>query len=165
MQPWFADLLISSFAYAKQGASDGSGVEQTLATAAPQATRRAFETADAQISMLADAPQAVQTASLESSLREADQDPKEYQNLMEAWLKGDDHTLYQRDVLKLKRETPALYTRLIEDRNAAWTNVLADRLKGHGHVVVVVGAGHLVGPGGAPARLRALGFTVEGPAE
>jgi uncharacterized protein YbaP (TraB family) len=29
--------------------------------------------------------------------------------------------------------------------------------------VVVVGAGHLLGPGGLPQRLRALGYRVEGP--
>jgi hypothetical protein len=31
------------------------------------------------------------------------------------------------------------------------------------HPVVVVGAGHLIGPQGLPQRLRALGYRVEGP--
>jgi uncharacterized protein YbaP (TraB family) len=41
--------------------------------------------------------------------------------------------------------------------------VLDARLKGHGHTVVVVGIGHLIGPDGVPARLRALGYSVTGP--
>ena len=32
-----------------------------------------------------------------------------------------------------------------------------------GRTVMVVGAGHLAGPDGVPAQLRALGFKVEGP--
>jgi uncharacterized protein YbaP (TraB family) len=36
-------------------------------------------------------------------------------------------------------------------------------MKGHGRTVVVVGVGHLIGPGGVPARLRALGYSVTGP--
>jgi hypothetical protein len=36
-------------------------------------------------------------------------------------------------------------------------------MKGHGRTVVVVGVGHLIGPDGVPARLRALGYSVTGP--
>jgi uncharacterized protein YbaP (TraB family) len=163
MQPWFADMLVSSFAYAKLGAKQDAGVEESLAKAAPKARRMAFETAQQQIGMVADAPLAVQVASLESSLKEADQDPDEYRNLVADWLKGDGKALYRHEVLTLKRETPELFDRLIVQRNAAWTDILTERLKGRGHVVVVVGAGHLVGPEGVPARLRALGFVVDGP--
>ncbi|HUO22946.1 MAG TPA: TraB/GumN family protein [Caulobacteraceae bacterium] len=163
MQPWFADMVVSSVAYTRLGASDGAGVEQTLANAAPQAARRAFETAEQQIALLADAPAAVQVQSLDSSLKEAAQDPDEYKNLVSAWLRGDGRTIYRHDVLGLKRDTPALFGPLIEARNAAWTRTLAERLKRPGHVVVVVGAGHLLGPGGVPARLRALGYQVDGP--
>ena len=52
---------------------------------------------------------------------------------------------------------------LIQRRNAAWTRAIAERLAGSGETVIVVGAGHLVGPDSVPALLRARGIKVEGP--
>ncbi|HVY35158.1 MAG TPA: TraB/GumN family protein [Caulobacteraceae bacterium] len=163
MQPWFADLVVSSFAYAKSGGAAQDGVEDQLAQAAPQAPRKAFETAEQQIDMIADAPQKAQVASLEASLREAATDPDEYTRLVDAWMRGDGGEIYRHDILTLRRDAPDLFKILITQRNAAWTSVLAERLKAPGHVVVVVGAAHLLGPDGVPARLRALGFKVDGP--
>jgi len=163
MRPWFVDLLVSSFSYMQDGAGQQDGVEAQLAQAAPQAARRAFETAAQQVEMVSGAPQDAQIASLESSLREADSDPDEYRRMLDAWLKGDGQEIYQHDVLTLRKDAPDLFRILITERNAAWTRVLAGRLGGTGHVVVVVGAAHLLGPDGLPARLRALGFQVDGP--
>ena len=63
----------------------------------------------------------------------------------------------------LRETSPTLYRRLVIERNARWTQVLDARMKGHGRTVVVVGVGHLIGPDGVPARLRALGYSVTGP--
>ena len=163
LQPWYADLLISASAYGDAQQSDG--VEGVLAKAAPTARREAFETVSSQIAIIADAPIKAQVASLESTLKDVGKGKDEYQKLIDAWLRGDDDALYKHDVLTLKTDSPDLFRALITDRNAAWTHTLAQRLKGKGHVTVVVGAGHLIGPDGVPARLRALGFTVDGPAE
>jgi uncharacterized protein YbaP (TraB family) len=165
MQPWFADLLVSSFAYAPSGGAPQDGVEEQLAKAAPPAQQKAFETAEQQIDMVAGAPLDAQIASLDSSLKEAADDPEEYARLVAAWMKGDGRSIYQHDVLALRDEAPVLFQRLIAERNAAWTRTLAERLRGSGQVVVVVGAAHLLGPGGVPARLRALGFRVDGPTD
>ena len=58
---------------------------------------------------------------------------------------------------------PGLYARLVTERNERWLTTLKARLDGSGRTVVVVGVGHLVGQDGLPARLRALGYSVEGP--
>ena len=63
----------------------------------------------------------------------------------------------------MRNASPTLFRRLVSDRNARWTLTLDERLKGRGRTVVVVGMGHLIGPDGVPARLRALGYEVEGP--
>ena len=113
--------------------------------------------------MFADAPAAEQIASLEQTLREVDSDPKSYQRLLDAWMSGDPRKIEKEGLTPLRRASPALYRRLVTERNARWVQTIAQRMKGSGRTVMVVGAGHLAGPDGVPARLRALGFKVEGP--
>ena len=65
--------------------------------------------------------------------------------------------------IPLWKASPTLYKRLITERNARWADQLRRRLKGRGVVIVIVGMGHLIGPQGVPARLRAMGVAVDGP--
>jgi uncharacterized protein YbaP (TraB family) len=164
LKPWLADIALSAAAFKKVGADGEDGVEQAVAAAVPPAAqRRAFETAREQIQILSGASQADQIASLSETMKEMEQDPDEYQRLLRAWMAGDLKALDAEALEPLRKASPSLFRRLLTDRNARWTQILDARLKGHGRTVVVVGMGHLIGPGGVPARLRALGYQVEGP--
>jgi hypothetical protein len=92
-----------------------------------------------------------------------DEKPNEYQTLLNAWMGSDIATLDAEAIKPLRDASPALFRRLVLDRNARWTQILDARMKGHGRTVVIVGVGHLIGPDGVPARLRALGYSVAGP--
>ena len=163
-QPWFAEIALATAVFAKHGATGSDGVEATIAREAPaKAQRKAFETAEEQIDLFAGAPMADQIASLKQTLDELDDGPAAFTDLLKAWVEGDIKGLQENAVEPVRRASPRLYARLIADRNARWTKLLAERMKGAGETVVVVGAGHLVGQDGVPARLRALGFQVEGP--
>ena len=164
MQPWMAELVLASTVFARQGASGSDGVETVLSRSAPAtARRRAFETASEQIALFADTPLPDQIASLEETLDEVAEGPAAYDKLVKAWTADEVKALEKTALDPVRRASPRLFARLISERNARWTQVLAERMKGSGETVVVVGAGHLLGPGGVPARLRALGFQVEGP--
>jgi uncharacterized protein len=163
-QPWLAEIALAGAVFAKHGASGSDGVEQSVARSVPaSAQRKAFETAEQQIDMFAGSPMADQIASLKETLDEIDDGPAAFKALLDAWVAGDVKVLQEKAVEPVRRASPRLYARLINDRNARWAKVLSDRMKGSGRTVVVVGAGHLVGPDGVPARLRAMGFAVEGP--
>jgi hypothetical protein len=70
----------------------------------------------------------------------------------------------ERDALApLQKVSPTLFDRLLGSRNRAWAKVLTERMRHGGQIVVVVGVGHMLGPGGLPALLRADGLDVEGP--
>ena len=164
MQPWMADLTLSIAEDARSGASASDGVEgQIQALTSPTTRRRAFETASQQIGFLAGAPVKDQIASLNWTVSEIQKDPTSYQRAIDEWMSGDLAGL-ERDALDpLRQISPTLFTRLIDGRNRHWASVLEARLQQPGSVVVVVGVGHLIGPGGVPALLRAKGFRVDGP--
>jgi uncharacterized protein YbaP (TraB family) len=163
LRPWLAELTIAQAEYARDGAFADQGVERQLAAAAPRARRHAFETAGQQIDMFAGAPVADQVASLQDTLREIQEDPGAYHRLTQAWLDGNLEAIDKDAVQPLRRISPTLFRILLSDRNAAWRRTLLQRLQGRGKVVVIVGVGHLIGPGGLPQLLRDAGVRVDGP--
>ncbi len=170
LKPWLAELSIGEAAYARDGATPDQGVERRLADAAPQAARKAFESTRQQIAMFSNTPRSVQTASLEDTLRELQDDPNQSQRLIQAWLRGDLAAIDKEGVQALRQSSPALFKVLLTNRNAAWSRTLLKRLRSrplHGarpaRIVVVVGVGHLTGPGGLPELLARKGVRVDGP--
>ncbi len=164
MRPWLAEVTISIAMDARMGASATDGVEARIeALAPPTAHRRAFETAAQQIGFLAGSPMETQVASLDETLNEIEDRPETYDKVVQDWQAGDVAALKIDALDPLLAAAPVLYQRLIVERNARWVRTIQRRLAGHGVTVMVVGAGHLIGPDGVPTMLRARGVTVEGP--
>lgn len=170
LRPWLAELTVSAAAYAKDGATPDQGVERQLAEAAPSARRRSFETVAQQIAMFSSTPVSVQVDALQDTLKELMDDPDQARRMIDAWLAGDLKAIDREGVEELKRSSPAMFKVLLTDRNAAWEKVLLERLetppaRGNppARMVVVVGVGHLAGPGGLPQMLRKRGVRVDGP--
>ncbi len=163
LKPWLAEVALGAGLYGQIGAASGHGVEATIsATAPPSAQRKALETPAAQIALFNEASIVDQIASLRGSMDEIEADPDTFATLIDAWMAGDVARL-AREITTMRDTAPRMFRRLIVQRNMAWTATLDTRLKGRGRTVVVVGAGHLVGEDGLPARLRALGYSVTGP--
>ena len=164
LRPWLAEVALGGAAYRKAGAGGDDGVERAVAAQVPAtAARRAFETPREQIDLLAAAPLAEQLASLRETLKEMEDQPDEFAILVRAWMAGDLKALDRQALEPLRKASPSLFRRVVTERNARWAQALDARLKGRGRTVVVVGMGHLIGPDGLPARLRALGYRVQGP--
>jgi hypothetical protein len=164
MQPWMAELTLGVAEDVRGGASGSDGVEQTLQTLTPASVqRRAFETAAEQIEFLAGSPVADQVASLSATVDEIDDDPGAYRRVVDEWMAADIAGLQRDAIDPVVKVSPRLYERLVGQRNRRWVQTLTERLKRPGRIVVVVGAGHLIGPRGVPALLRAQGFRVDGP--
>lgn len=164
LQPWLAEIALAGATYRKAGADTSSGVEQAIAAEAPRAVRRfAFETPEQQLKIFAETPIPEQVASLDETVKEMESDPDEFSSLLRAWMAGDVAALDREALRPLRQASPDLFRRIVVERNERWLKVIRGRLRGHGRTVVVVGVGHLIGPEGLPARLRALGYSVEGP--
>ncbi|MBI1200531.1 MAG: hypothetical protein GC203_21940 [Phenylobacterium sp.] len=164
LEPWLAEVALGGAVYRKAQADTANGVEQAIAAAAPPgAQRRALETPAQQIAFFDGAPLADQLTSLRQTIAEIDDDPEGYKELVAAWMAGDVKALDKEALAPMRKTTPGVFRRLVTERNAAWVRELDARLKGRGRTVVVVGVGHLIGKGGLPAQLRALGYSVSGP--
>jgi len=164
LEPWLAEVAIAGASYRAAGADTESGVEKTVEAAAPPNVKRmALETPAEQLSLFDQSPLDEQIASLNQTVRELSDDPEAFGKLVRAWMGGDVRALDEEALEPMRKASPELYKRLVTDRNARWIGELDARLKGRGRTVVVVGVGHLVGSGGLPSRLRALGYSVTGP--
>jgi uncharacterized protein YbaP (TraB family) len=166
MRPWLADATLSIAADARSGALASEGVERQIDTQAPSSTkRRALETAADQIGVLAGGSMDEQIDLLAVTLDEVETRPDRYPVLVRAWSSGDLDTLRKEALDPLNAASPRAYRALITDRNRRWIRGIEHRLRRGGDILVVVGVGHLIGPGGLPALLRADGLTVAGPTE
>jgi hypothetical protein len=164
LKPWLAEIRLSVASYRDLGASRDLGVEHLiLAGARPDARQRAFETPDEQVGYLASGGLPDQIASLEETFGELEAGPGGFQRLVHAWLTGDLKALSAESLDPLAKAAPAVYRTMVVQRNQHWLKILLARLNEPGDAVVVVGVGHLIGPEGLPALLRAQGVKVDGP--
>jgi uncharacterized protein YbaP (TraB family) len=80
--------------------------------------------------------------------------------LTDLWQAGDVDGI-ARDFDAEMRATPLLRERLLVARNKRWADWIAGIMARPGKVFIAVGAGHLGGPDGLLAQLRARGLAVE----
>ena len=164
MRPWFAAIVLSLAVLERMGASPEAGVDKILEAEAVRdgKTLRYFETPEQQIALFADVPMALQIEALEATLEQLADEADSLNTMFAAWRVGDLGALA--DVVFEGFETlpPIYYESLFTRRNAAWTDTLETLMRTEaGSVLVVVGAGHLIGPDSVVEMLRARGFEVE----
>lgn len=163
LRPWAAALTLETLPLIKAGYDPAKGVDQMLKTKAAAMGKpvHGLETAAQQLHFFADLPQATEVELLRSALDEAAEGPAMIGTLLEAWSKGDVAAL-DKDLNELtERKYRDLYTILIVNRNRAWAERIAERLKsGPGVIFIAVGAGHLVGPDSLQRALKQRGISV-----
>ena len=162
LRPWLANLTLEAALFAEMGADVNAGVDRLLERRARErgALIRYLETAAQQVGILSNLPLAVQVAALERALEVFEEDPKIGERLLRAWRRGDDKAL-TRLVFADSERLPDYYVALFDRRNRVWLDEIIAALDGAETVLMVVGAGHLLGPAGLPALLRARGIAVE----
>ncbi|MFK2903483.1 TraB/GumN family protein [Dyella ginsengisoli] len=161
MRPWLATLTLTLAPLTKAGLDPARGVDRQLRDMMAKAGKpvRALETAEEQIHFLADMPTRLQLDMLRQTVHEADHASVELQALLDAWQAGDDAAIARLENELMKRETPALYQRLLVQRNAVWAGRIKAMLDTPGTVFIAVGAAHLAGPDSVQAQLQKLGIS------
>ena len=163
MRPWLAALTLATAPLLKAGLDPQHGVDKQLKAQmlAAGKTVLGLETAEQQIRFLADMPDATQLAFLRSTLKDIDHGPAELGALIDAWKAGDVERIARIEDEDMRQQSPALYQRLLVERNQAWATKIAALLKQPGTTFIAVGAAHLAGPDSVQMQLRKLGIKTE----
>jgi uncharacterized protein YbaP (TraB family) len=96
---------------------------------------------------------------MKTTLKEIETLKKDFGEIIKAWEVGDSNRLAKL-LNEAKGESPALFKRLLTDRNESWMPKLVELANGKTNAIVIVGAGHLVGKEGLVERLQAKGFKI-----
>jgi uncharacterized protein YbaP (TraB family) len=164
-RPWFAALVIEVGYMNQRHLTPDAGVDrQVYADAVARGVKnfRALETPEEQFRLLMPDDRDLEIKEFDSSLKEVLKDKGELGNLIDAWADGDVKRLGTLMNKGLKSD-PRMEKALFENRNARWVGKISAMLNENHTYFITVGAGHLAGPKGVPAMLRAKGFKVEGP--
>ncbi|WP_266160658.1 TraB/GumN family protein [Dyella silvatica] len=163
MRPWLAALTLAIAPLVQAGMSPDLGVDKLLKQRMQEAGKPVdgLETAAQQIHMLASLSEPMQLDLLRQTFTDVADGPDKLRELIAAWKNGNVAMIARLADNDLRQESPALYQRLIVDRNKAWAKTIAQRMQQPGISFIAVGAGHLAGPDSVQVQLQAHGITVE----
>jgi uncharacterized protein YbaP (TraB family) len=164
MKPWLAALTLAVAPLMKAGLDPAAGVDKQLQAQMTRAGKpvHGLETAEQQIRFLADLPEPLQIAFLRDTLRDVEKDKAELLSLIDAWKRGNVAAIAKLENDELKTKEPALYQKLLVQRNQDWAARIKDMLRQPGTTVfVAVGAAHLAGPDSVQAQLAKIGVVAQ----
>jgi uncharacterized protein YbaP (TraB family) len=119
----------------------------------------ALETLDFQVGLVTDFTREEGELVMKSTLEDLDKLKKEFPALLKAWQTGDADGLANM-LNEVSEKVPAIFKRLVTDRNKQWLPKVEEWLRGDKNAVMIVGAGHLVGKEGVVELLRKKGYKV-----
>ncbi len=160
MRPWLAGLTLTVAPLLKAGIDPDSGVDKQLKKQFQTAGKpvKGLETSEQQIRFFANMPHPLQLKFLHGVLKDYASVRKDLAQLVTAWEKGEVSAIARLADLKMRKQSPALYRRLIVERNRRWGVQLKKVMQTPGVYFVAVGAAHLAGPDSVQKQLATEGI-------
>ncbi len=164
MRPWLAALTLSMQFVAQQGFDPRDGVELQVEAWARENKKEmlGLESAGSQLGLFGALSKEEDTQFLAATLRQIHETPKILDDMLAAYRSGDTAKLNRLIHFSLE-SLPQLRQRLFRDRHVRWLPQIEKMLATGRTHLIVVGAGHLVGPDSVVDLLRKKGIKVEGP--
>lgn len=162
MRPWLLALTLSVMEMQRAGLKPQFGIEQHFIQRMRSDGKQGLglESIDEQLALFAEGSSEEQDQQLRQTLEQMPEMDEQLERMLALWRAGDGEALHA----MMKEEMadyPALYERLISERNRNWIPELEAQLADPGNELVVVGAAHLVGEDGVVELLRQRGHRVE----
>jgi len=160
-RPAAAIMTVEVMELTTLGADPEFGVDKHFMKLARDGGKRVIplETPDFQIGLLTGFTREEENLLVEKSLEDIDNEKKLFGDMVAAWRNGDSAGL-EKMLNDLRKEAPSIFKKLVSDRTASWIPEFEKLLQGSQNAIVIVGAGHLVGPDGAVELLRKKGVKV-----
>lgn len=161
-RPWLASVLLDVNFISSQGYAVDSGAEKTLQALPGLASKQVIglESREEQIGFFSQLSEGEQVDLLRQTLDDIHEGPDGLKELLTDWQNGNDEHLAD-SLNKSLRKYSRLYDLLLVTRNQRWVPQLEALTAQPGDTFVAVGSGHLGGPDGLIALLRARGYTIE----
>lgn len=161
LKPGMAVMMISLQELIKIGATE-EGVDMIYAKRAKKDGKPigSLETVEFQIEMVTSLGEGLESDFVLYSLQDLEQIEKFFDDLIRSWRTGDSAAITKLFVEDMQ-EFPDIYAKLIVDRNQNWLKQIKPLLNTPDTELILVGAGHLVGPDGLIEKLTTAGCTVE----
>ena len=159
-KPWFAAEAVAQLQLMRLGFQPKAGVEMYFLDRARSDGKAVagLETLRDQITLFDGLSLDEQAEYLLSSLEEARDLPKDVDDLVHAWVKGD--TAWFENQLKSEfGKDPKLYQSVLVARNRKWIRKIEALLNDDKNYLVIVGTGHLVGRGSVIDLLKKDGIS------
>ncbi len=162
MQPWLLSLMLNQLNMNHMGFKANLGLEVYFSQKAKQDRKAtyALETLGQQIRLLEQLSTVNPNKLLLETIKEIENANQSFQDLLNAWQNGNARALDSLINVGLK-EFPEIEAFLLIQRNENWLQKIEPLLTKEQNYLIIVGAGHLVGPKGLVEMLRKKGYTVK----
>ena len=157
--PWFVAEAISQLQLTQLGFEPSSGVEMYFLGRARTDGKSidGLETAHDQIALFQGMSMDTQAEYLMASLEQAHDLPKQVDDMVRAWQRGDT-AWFESEIKSDVGRDPALYQSLLVGRNRKWISRIERLLDDDKNYLVIVGTAHLVGRDGVIDLLKKDGI-------
>ena len=161
LKPAMAAMMVEVFEMMKLGLEADKGVDKHFFGLAKESGKQIvpLETVDFQIDLITGFTKEEGEAMMKSTLKDLDNVKSELAGMLTAWKTGDADKL-DKMLNEAKVDAPAVYKRLVTDRNHRWVPQIEEFLKGDKNAIVIVGAAHLVGKEGVVQLIKDKGHKV-----
>jgi uncharacterized protein YbaP (TraB family) len=161
-RPWLCALTLAVLELHRLGFEEEHSIDRYFLEKSKRDEKEiAFlETVEYQMELLAGMDEHQQESFLEQTLDDLGVVETMASDMVDAWTRGDADELNSIIQISMK-DHPEIYDRFFVERNKKWALRIEDMIRENEDVLVVVGAGHLVGKDSIITILRQKGFKVE----
>jgi uncharacterized protein YbaP (TraB family) len=159
--PGMAAITISMLELQKLGLDPKHGVDKHFFGLARKSGKEIvpLEPVEFQINLLTGFSKEEGEGLLQATLKDMANMKTDLAKLLQAWKIGNAVEL-EKLLNEAMKESPAIYKRMLTDRNQNWVPRIEELARGKKNAIVIVGAAHLVGKAGVVELLRKKGAIV-----